>query len=416
MSAFVLAKNTFWGLLSHILSRGSLMLTSILIARSVDVSSFASYAYFQLTVSMLAAYASMGVGIAASRFFAGLNHQNDVNQEGIIAALITISLILAITAFVLVMLVPTYWLSANTAVPKWLMALGVFALTLNIVPAGGILGLEKYRDATLVYFLSAVVLISWTIWAITLKNITLAILGVVVTSLFQTFGETLIIILSLGWRRIMDGFPFQRADVVRILSFAGPMFLISILSGTGAWMIGRIILLGSGGGHAFALFSIGLQWFSLSMVLPGMLSRVMLPRLVAGLNNQTNSGTKHRELKIAMLMATVSTSAMFVLALMLGDLVLGFYGKNYQVGRWLIAAYFLPSIFAANCIVLGNSIIVSEYQWNWLQFSGLWFFILCFIAYLFQDQGVWAGSISYTFAYLAMLLTSFIFARRNGLV
>ena len=76
----VLAKNAFWALLCHVLSRGSLMLAAILLAREFETSSFAAYSYFQLTISMLATYAAMGLGVAASRFFAEAGYRANVRK------------------------------------------------------------------------------------------------------------------------------------------------------------------------------------------------------------------------------------------------------------------------------------------------------------------------------------------------
>ncbi len=65
-----LAVNTFWKLMSHVLSRGSLIVASIILARSLDQIAFAEFSYFQLTAVTVAAYAGMGLGVTASKYFA----------------------------------------------------------------------------------------------------------------------------------------------------------------------------------------------------------------------------------------------------------------------------------------------------------------------------------------------------------
>jgi hypothetical protein len=71
----ILATNAVWSLLSHLLSRGSLMVAAIILARALPTPAFAAYSYFQMTVSMLAAYAALGLGVTASRYFAEVGHE-----------------------------------------------------------------------------------------------------------------------------------------------------------------------------------------------------------------------------------------------------------------------------------------------------------------------------------------------------
>jgi len=64
----------FWVTVGRVFSRGSILITSILLARALSVKDFAAFSYFLLTVNMLAAYASMGLGVTVNRYFVGASN------------------------------------------------------------------------------------------------------------------------------------------------------------------------------------------------------------------------------------------------------------------------------------------------------------------------------------------------------
>lgn len=156
MTTRILATNTFWLSVSHLLSRGSLILSAIVLSRVLDIASFAAYSFFQLTISMLAAYASTGMGISASIFAAEARYEKSGKQASTLGSLWCISILLALLACVIIFFIPSAWLTADLAVPRWLLALGVLSLTLCIVPEGALLGLEKFKQAAVISFFRGV--------------------------------------------------------------------------------------------------------------------------------------------------------------------------------------------------------------------------------------------------------------------
>lgn len=415
MSAKILAKSAFWVLANHVLSRGSVMLSSLLLARAFEVSEFASYAYFQLTVTMFAAYAAMGMGVAANRFFAGLKVKNHSGDDGLIAALITISVLLSVAGFALLIIIPFPGLTDNPIVPRELIAFGVLVTSLNAVPAGAVFGLEKYKQSASIAFLMAVALLGWTLVAIDNRRLDLAIYGLIGAATIELFGQVAIVLVSLGWRRIINAFPFNLTAFVRVFSLAGPMFLSSILSSTGVWVVGRFILGGASGEYAFALFSLGLQWFSLGLVLPGIVSRVLIPRLVACVDAKAGHDSIRQDVKASLYITNFCTVGACLVAGVLGDMVLQVYGEKYKAHGLLLFLYLIPSVLAANCAIFGNIIIVANHQWRWLGLSSAWFAVLCIAAYLCRDLGAWGGSIALTSAYAVMLGLANATARKAGL-
>lgn len=193
MTARALATNAVWALASHVLHRGSLMLGAILLARSLPTGDFAAYSYFQMTVSMLSTYAAMGLGVTASRFFAEYGHQRD-GAAAPLGTLLALSFGLAAVAFLVILLLPGAWLDAGVSVPQWLIAVGVAAAVAGVVPDGGILGLEKYRQASLVSLLSALCMLGMTGVAAMRQSPLLGMWGIVASLAVQNLGQLIVIV------------------------------------------------------------------------------------------------------------------------------------------------------------------------------------------------------------------------------
>lgn len=412
-----LITNAFWSLTSHLLSRGTLMLAAIILARALPTPAFAAYSYFQLTVSMLGAYAALGLGTTASRYFAEVGHETAGIASKPLGALCSISAIVSLGVGLAVFAVPTSWLNANLAVPQWLMATGVAVTALGVVPGGAILGLEQYRAATVISFIHGVVLITATVIAAIQQAPVVAMTAFVLGAFVQAVGQFAVVLRCVGWQRISERLFFTRKDAEQIMGFAGPMFLVTLMAASGSWIVGRIILHGVEGTYNFSLYSIGLHWYSLALLLPGMVSRVVLPRLVRSSEKSTEQSKEIVRYGISLAVsAGVLVSGM---AILLGPYIGGLYGKNYDViGRLFIAAYMVAALMSVPTSTLGNAILARDGQLIWLRNTAAWFVVIISVAFVANDLGLgqWTGSIAHTAAGATLLMLAFLSCRHRQLI
>lgn len=366
MSSRLLATNAFWSLVSHVLHRGSLMLAAIFLARSLDPQGFAAYSYFQMTVAMLATYAAMGLGVTASRYFAEFGHAHATDSAPI-GTLLALSLLVAIIAFLMVLVLPQEWLQAGLPIPKWLVALGVAVTVAGVVPGGGILGLEKYREATVVSFLSGSVMLGIAWAAATQQSPRFGMWGIVAGMGIQAIGQVVVIARATGWQIIVGSCRWAASDLRKLAGFAGPMFLVSILAGSGTWIVGRMIL-ADGGEQEFAAYSIGLQWLALGVLLPGMVSRVVLPRIV-----RTDAANAKRLVRAGAIMALAPALLMAAAGLLLAPWLIRLYGGDYASFTFVIPAFLGVAVLSSPINTLGNAILARNGQVTWLRFTALSF-------------------------------------------
>ena len=409
-----LFRNTFWSLLSHVFARGSLMLTSIILARNFSTESFAAYGYFVMTISMLGTYASLGLGVAASLFFAGIGVDTQKPPPRV-GALWTISIALAITIFVIVVMIPASWLQLSSEIPQWLFALGAAITVMSVVPSGAILGLEYYRPASVISMLTALFLICGIGVATFLQSIFIASTIVISSVLLQLLGEAIVVLRRIGLRKFSEGFYLCKSDLLGILHFAGPMFLVSLLSASGSWLLGNIILQDGGGGRAFALFVIGLQWFSLGLLIPGMLSRVVLPIMVKKRANEKSASINDLVLK-SVIISMASAALMTVVVIVFGPSIMSLYGTNYVMDPWFLAAFVGAAVFSAPANILGNLIVANDGQRSWLLLTVIWLTILLCCGYLFVGLGPISGAFSLAIAAAVLTLLTFNLAKNRRLI
>ena len=397
--------------------RGSLMLATIFLARHLDTTDFATYSYFQLTIAMLATYAALGMGVTASRFFAEVGHERPDRAPPPIGTLWCLSILVSAAFAVAVMGIPANLLNAGLDMPRWLLALGVFVMALGVVPGGAILGLEMFRQSAFVSTLSGLTILIGAWWSATHGSQKAAMAALVAAFLVNSGGNAILVLRKVGVTRLFGSTCLHRQEMGRILGFTGPMLAVSFITGSGAWLLGRMILGGPGGEHAFALYSIGLQWFALALLLPGMLSRVILPRLV-----RTDTGDKRDTdgsrmlVRRGALMTLIVASGVALVGTVLGPWLLGMYGDKYEVDRWFIAAFMLAAILSAPANLVGNAIVARDGQVRWLYLTLAWLAALLAAGMLSLPMGAWAGAVSQGVAAAVLSTLALVSARKSQLI
>jgi O-antigen/teichoic acid export membrane protein len=359
----------------------------------------------------------MGMGVTASRYFAEYAGRN--NNDGAhppLGTLWLLSVLLAFIAGCIVLIFPASIITPDLAVPRWLMALGVVVLSLNIVPAGGILGLERYRDATIISGFSAIVTLSIVSYAASVGSPTMGMVAIVMGGLVQFLGQAVLIVREIGLPRLVQTVSIDK--VATILGFAGPMFGVSILTASGTWIVGRIILSTQAGEYSFSLYVIGMQWFSLAMLLPGIFSRVVFPILVRYAVSEV-SELKNKSIKLLRTtsMASVgvaSVAAMFVA--FFSPWIIDLYGSKYSSASTVLIAFSAIAILGAPANIIGNALLARGNQNLWLMFTLATSSILVASCYLTTNMGVWAAVVSLTLSSSTLTLLAFSAARSRSLI
>lgn len=386
-----------------------------MLARSLTVEAFAAFSFFLLTISMLSTYAALGLGITANRFFVGAD-QLKGNQSKTIAATISMSLGFAVISILAILLLPEKLLLGELLLSRWWVALGVFVLALEVVPSNAMAGMERYRQDAVLSALSGGFTIVIGIYAAAVQSLDLAVIALIGGSLLRVVGGAGYLILAIGWRQIVSGFPFSRRDAAHVLNFSLPLFLVSVLASTGPWLVGRIILESDGGAHALAVFTIGLQWFSLGMFLPASVSRISVPRLVRSIDRPSSSDPVIKHLRFGLKLSFFSSALVAGMGLVFSEQIMALYGDNYDVSKWFLGIFLGVAVLGSVTQMLGNLIILSDHQWGWLKNTLGFLLVMVLTAYMSMDRGILVGPLSFLTAHIALLGLSVLFIKHKNLL
>ncbi len=408
------ARNIAWVTTSRILSRGSIVVASMVLARTLDVRSFASFSYFLLTVSMVSAYASIGLGVAANRYFVGAANA-DEGKSDLIYNIFGLSVIFSLFAALIVLVIPHRLMVGTLQVPHWAIVLGVLFFSLEVVPQNGLNGLEKYYQDVILSTISAVIVVVIASIAAMSEDLNLAMLAVILGSISRFLGGSALVIRTVGYSHIMKGTINSAAHLRSIFNFSLPMFLVSLLASTGPWAVGRIIFRGSGGEHAFALYAIGLQWFSLGMFLPAAVSRISLPTLVRNFEQSRGKSIFVRQLKNGLMASVISASVVAVIGIFFSKYILLLYGKNYISQSWFVGIFLFVAIVASAAQMIGVAIVVTNNQWKWLRLNFIFVISMVVSSLYFVDMGAISGPISFMIGYSVLTILSLFTVKKENI-
>ena len=392
------------------------MVASIILTNMLPTSGFAAYSYFQLTVSMLAAYASMGLGITAAKYFAEYSRHN-LNTAPPLGTLWVISVAFGLMMAVGVLFVPKSLIGASLGIHSWLFAVGIFALCFSILPTAGIVGLEKFKAGTLSSAISSVVIVLGSLLAGALGSASMAMLFFVLSSLVHSVVNCWIIFRNIGIKRVVSSVDLRKDKVRDIFRFAAPMAVVTLLTSSATWIMGRILLSQGNGAYQFSLYAIGLQWLSLALFLPGMITRVIFPKFVKTRREDCEERGQTKVLmRSGILYASLSGLIVCLLVALFGPLLINLYGEQYTGQRWLLLLFVVASLPLAPTGSIGNAIIANEGQNAWLLITMVWFSFLMVIAWLLRDMGAVGMAVSYGICGLLMFSMAYLYARNRKLI
>lgn len=389
------------------------MLVAIILARKFSTENFSAYSYFQLTVTMIATYSALGMGVAASRYFAEI-HVRPSSLEAPVGTLWLLSVVAAAAFSGLILKLPATTIAGGFDIPLQIFALGVFFQALTIIPMNGVIGLEKYFALMSVAAVSSAVLIVGSVF-VGGESARPAMYVFIASSAIQFLGCTFVIIREIGFLLVLRHLRFRWSDLRSIFLFVGPMIAVSVLAASGAWLVGRIILHGDDGKANFALYAIGLQWYALTLLVPGMVARVLLPRLVKD-RTVSSEAQRKRLVRLGVALAFFSAITVSLAGALFSDLAISLYGDGYEIDSWVIAGFLVAAIPMAPANAIGNSILAGDGQKVWLFLIFLSFLVMLFLAHSLIEYGVWAGIIAHGGSACILTLSAGYVARKKELL
>jgi len=385
--------------LSHLLSRGGLVICGILIAKYFDSVSFANYSYLVLTVTTVAIYSAVGVGVTTTKFYANLR----IDENSPIFLLGIMSFVFAIIGSILFLVFSDLIIPSSINNQLYVIFLIIFFMSIDIYANNALIGLGEFKRLFYGSFLAIIINFIALILSILRNDIYYSICGLLFSVFMQLILNIIFLIISLPKDIIVKNIGINKNNFLKIGKTMGPMMVVSLLAASGTWIIGRFIINNSSSGLVeFALFSIGLQWYSLALFIPTMISKVLLPSLIKG-------GAKDKTLYYNCIYVICFCIFLAFFSYLIHPLISEFYGEEYNIPYFYIPIFFIVAGLNSCCNILGNKIISSnnELIWSFIIISS--FLVIIFSCLNFSDLGANLGWVALVLGNVTTLILILIF-------
>lgn len=399
-----IAKGAFWSLSGTIVSKGLLVISSIIVARILGAEVFGQAGIIRSTVNMFSAFAGMGIGLTSTKYISEFKNSNPVKVLKIVKLSNIVTVITAFTIAVFILIfsqqIANQINAPNLKTELQISSLILFFNTLNGVQLGILAGFEDFKSIAKNNLTAGIVSFFLQIIMAYLWGLTGTIIG---------FGTNFFVLwvmnknIVIKHTKSLGNFPKNETifSEIRILwKFSLPAVLSGIMVGPISWMCNVFLVNQPGGYTQMALFDAANQWRVAILFIPGALSQIILPMLSSSVaDSKKYNIIFFKNLKLNIIISII----MFLIIALVNPIILKAYGNEFS-GLWL------PLIILASSTILvsvnnvfGQAIASQGKMWIGFIVNSIWaisLLILSFWLIKILDLGAIGLSIAYLISYI----------------
>jgi O-antigen/teichoic acid export membrane protein len=338
----------FWSVVSTLWLQGSVLLTTIVVARLLGLEDFGVFALLVGTVMTVVGIAQGSTGLVAIKFVGEL-HASDPDRVGCILRMCALftglnGIIAAGLLFFLAPVVAGTLLGKPQVEPHVrYVALAIVFQVMVAYQHGALQGFGAFRLISRVSVLVGLfhfVVCALGAWAVGLTG---ALLGFVLASACRAFIFTVALRQECRRRRITTSKRISRADWVLAWNFALPSSLAGLITLPCLWAVTVLVARQPEGMAWVALFTVGHQVRLAVLQLPTLLNAVSFS-VLSRLKGLGERSAFRQVFWSNLLMGLVFVSAVAGGLSMVSSEVLSLYGDGFANGRVLLIVLLMASI------------------------------------------------------------------------
>lgn len=409
-----------WNVVAAVAMQGSVLVSSIIVARLLGLVSFGSYSLLVSTVMTVAAVAQGGSGLAATKLVGEFLAFGPERVGRLLKAFHILAFATGAIAAVLILVLAEVLALDLFARPELLhslqlVALATFFLVFSSHQIGALQGFGAFREMSRAGVLAGLCHVAFTSLGAYFGEVTGALLGFVAASAFRAvlFGYALRSVRRAhGVRERVD---VAYDDFRPVWRFAVPAGLAGIVTMPCLWLVTVLVSRLPEGLALVAMLSVAHQLRLAVLQLPSLLNSVSFS-VLSRLKGQNEAGGFRNIFWLNFGINAVFATLAVAVLVGLSDLLLALFGREFGDGRWLLVILLLS--------VIPESIAMSFYQL--IQSAGrMWqslFFIaiprdvgyLAAAAMLVPQYGVVAAAAAYLGAQVLGLACTAVAAYRSS--
>lgn len=405
-----LIMHSFWSVFGTFISRGSMLVSTIILARILDTVAYGQLGVLRSTLNFFVVFAGFGLGNTTSRYIAlnRINNLREARRIFDISLLFNLILAIIISASVFIFAKQiSIWSFNDVALYKQLLiaSLLLFFATMNGVLAGSLAGFQDFKAIAKNSFLSTVVQSVLSVIGAYFFGINGSLIG---------FGLGYLYLYILNRKRINENFGFQKriisfhnfisANKEFLWSFSLPAAFSSFLVTPVFWWA-KTFMIRSTSFKEMAFFDVADQWRLIILFIPSALMQIVLPALT--ISNQENfKKTLNFNIKTNLFFTIITIVPLIVLS----RYIMSLYGKEY-VNTELFIVLISSALFSSFCSVIGLALASKGKMWTGFVFNALWAIYFILLTMYFINNGYGATGLAYAVlvSYVLHAITQFTY-------
>jgi O-antigen/teichoic acid export membrane protein len=379
----------FWSIAGAVFSRSLAIISTIAVARLLDVGRFGEYGLIQSTIATLGIFSGLALNVTATKYVASLRFEDKERVGKILALLWVITLIFSTAVSVLILgfapVLAAKVLNAKHLATSLIPAAAlVFFGAVSALQAGALAGFGEFKTIARTNLLSGVFAFPCIVGGAALWGLNGAILGLLSGMIMNWWLNRHALIRAMERDQIKPIFSSCWTERKIIWEFSLPGLLSCLVVSPVTWYANVLLVNQHNGFAAMGIFNAALQWQSVILFIPASLLSPLLSKL-SGESNK-NDSNYWKTVNVAFWINGIF-AGLAVLAVSCGSYyIMSSYGKAFAGGWPVLVMLCLAGFFIAIIGVVGQIVASSASMWTMFRLNLAWGIIFLFMVLLLVDK------------------------------
>lgn len=405
--------HSVWILLGNIISKTTLLLSTILISKILIKEEYGQFGILKSTIIMFSTFAGLELGLTSTKYISQYKSSNKEKVENIIGLSNFFSISISFVIAVLIYLFSNqiaHWINApDLSLSIKVSSFIILFSSINGIQNGIFSGLERFKELSINTSVAGVLSSIGMIFGAKFYGL----IGVVFF-----FGSNYLILFILNYfllKKIfyshynINIFKKRNFKELKIIwKFSLPAILAAIMVAPISWLCNYILVKQNSGYIQMAYFDIANQWRNTILFIPMALSQIALPMLSAAVKDpKLYKSTYIKNIKLNLYIAI----AMVIVFVIASPFIIYTYGKEYKEAIYPLIIMFVTTGLIALNNVIGQVIASKNKMWLGFLVNLIWGIILIVLSYVFIVKFHWGAigiSLAYMISYVVHTATQFL--------
>ncbi|MCD7978192.1 MAG: oligosaccharide flippase family protein [Tannerellaceae bacterium] len=409
-------KGTFLLTAGSVISKGLLALAYIILARILTTSEYGEYGILRSTMDNLLVFASMGIGLTTTKYISELKHTDKSAASSILGTSLGLVFVLSFIVFLTLLIfstpVSTGILKNESLTYPLIIAGGILIfISLNSIQSGALLGLQSYRDISVVHIVQGILLFAGLCIGGYYHGVTGAITGNLLGMVVLYFFTHHLLIRRCKTEGIHISFHDWRKYTKLIYKFAIPASLSTFIVAPTIWILNTMLVNQPNGYYQLGLYSAVIIFTMAIQMLNGSIGNVLLPMFLAD-----KTALSHKKAFVNYFGTWIITILLSIPLIVFPELVSFILGNKYPVDsiRTILFLSIFSTIIIAHKQGIARDLIIKNKMWLSVFSMGLWAVSTFLLFTLLKGYGAMGFAWSYCLGYIInyLLFTPFFIYKK----